>query len=94
MSIEIIGMACEFPGAHSPEELWENVLSGRRFFHRAPKVRPPSECFNADTAACIAGAVAEAACGLPDSVATVARRFLTEDLLVLMRFETAVQQRK
>jgi len=28
-SIAIIGMACVYPGAHSPEQLWENVLAGR-----------------------------------------------------------------
>ncbi|MGE5894814.1 MAG: beta-ketoacyl synthase N-terminal-like domain-containing protein, partial [bacterium] len=31
-SIAIIGMACIYPGAHSPEELWRNVLAGRRYF--------------------------------------------------------------
>jgi ADP-ribosyl-[dinitrogen reductase] hydrolase len=54
-------------------------------------------CFggDTDTVACIAGAVAEAAYGLPDSVATAARRYLTEDLrAVLVRFETALQLRK
>src|SRR5512147_2458946 len=41
--IAIIGMACEFPGAHSPGELWENVLAGRRFFRKAPPERLPPE---------------------------------------------------
>jgi enediyne polyketide synthase len=48
LSIAIIGMACEFPGAHSPEELWENVLAGRRFFRKAPPERLPSEYFDSD----------------------------------------------
>src|SRR5512135_3007205 len=39
-------MACEFPGAHSPEELWENVLAGRRFFRKAPPERLPPEYFD------------------------------------------------
>ncbi len=47
-SIAIIGMACEFPGAHSPEELWENVLAGRRFFRKAPPERLPPEYFDPD----------------------------------------------
>ena len=41
-------MACEFPGAHSPQELWENVLAGRRFFRRAPPERLPPEYFDKD----------------------------------------------
>lgn len=47
-AIAIIGMACEFPGAHSPEELWENVLAGRREFRKAPIERLPPEYFSAD----------------------------------------------
>ena len=41
-------MACEFPGAHSPEELWQNVLAGRRFFRKAPPERLPPEYFDPD----------------------------------------------
>jgi enediyne polyketide synthase len=47
-SIAIIGMACEFPGAHSPEELWENVLAGRRYFRKAPPERLPADYFDAN----------------------------------------------
>jgi acyl transferase domain-containing protein len=47
-SIAIVGMACEFPGAHSPGELWENVLAGRRYFRKAPKERLPAEYFDPD----------------------------------------------
>jgi enediyne polyketide synthase len=41
-SIAIVGMHCVYPGAHSPEELWENILAGRRYFRRAPDERLPS----------------------------------------------------
>ncbi len=42
---------------------------------------------DADTRACIAGAVAEAIHGLPNEIAATTRRYLTEDLLaVLQRF--------
>jgi len=41
-------MACEFPGGHSPEALWENVLAGRRYFRKAPPERLPPEYFDAD----------------------------------------------
>ena len=40
-NIAIIGMACIYPGAHSPEELWQNILAGRRFFRKAPAERFP-----------------------------------------------------
>ncbi|HJO93204.1 MAG TPA: SDR family NAD(P)-dependent oxidoreductase [Victivallales bacterium] len=42
-SIAVVGMACVFPGAHSPEELFENILAGRRYFRKSPKERLPSE---------------------------------------------------
>ena len=37
--IAIVGMACRYPGARSPDELWENVLAGRREFRRFPAER-------------------------------------------------------
>ena len=37
--IAVIGMACRYPDATSPTELWENVLAGRRAFRRLPDVR-------------------------------------------------------
>ncbi|WP_344237290.1 type I polyketide synthase, partial [Actinocorallia libanotica] len=37
--IAIIGMACRFPDAANPAELWENVLAGRRSFRRLPPER-------------------------------------------------------
>lgn len=38
-SIAIVGMACRYPGARSPEELWEDVLAQRRAFRRIPPER-------------------------------------------------------
>ncbi|MBT9314702.1 type I polyketide synthase [Leptothoe spongobia] len=37
--IAIVGMACCYPDAHSPAELWENVLAQRRSFRRMPPER-------------------------------------------------------
>ncbi len=64
--IAIVGMACRYPDAASPEQLWENVLAGRRAFRRLPDVRmrladywdpDPStpDRFYADTAAVLEG---------------------------------------
>ena len=39
MTIAIVGMACRYPGARSPVELWENVLAQRRAFRRIPPER-------------------------------------------------------
>ncbi len=44
-SIAIIGMGCVYPGAHSPEELWENVLAGRRYFRISPDERLPNRYY-------------------------------------------------
>ena len=38
-AIAIVGMACCYPDADSPTELWENVLAGRRAFRRIPAER-------------------------------------------------------
>ncbi len=35
----IVGMACEYPGARSPHELWANALASRRAFRRMPRER-------------------------------------------------------
>ncbi|HEY6968103.1 MAG TPA: SDR family NAD(P)-dependent oxidoreductase [Candidatus Angelobacter sp.] len=40
-AIAIIGMACRYPDARSPGELWENVLAQRRSFRRIPATRLP-----------------------------------------------------
>jgi enediyne polyketide synthase len=37
--IAIVGVACRYPDADSREELWENVLAGRRAFRRLPDER-------------------------------------------------------
>lgn len=44
-SIAIIGMACVYPDAGSPGELWENVLAQRRAFRRMPPERLRLEDF-------------------------------------------------
>lgn len=38
-AIAIIGMACRYPDAQSPFELWETVLARRRAFRKMPDVR-------------------------------------------------------
>jgi enediyne polyketide synthase len=38
-SIAIVGIACRYPDANSPNELWQNVLSRRRAFRRIPTCR-------------------------------------------------------
>ena len=38
-AVALVGMACRYPGADSPAELWENVLAGRRAFRRIPDAR-------------------------------------------------------
>jgi len=38
-SVAIVGMACVYPDARSPMELWENVLAQRRAFRRLPPER-------------------------------------------------------
>jgi enediyne polyketide synthase len=37
--VAIVGMACRYPDASSPGELWNNVLAGRRAFRRIPAER-------------------------------------------------------
>jgi enediyne polyketide synthase len=37
--IAIVGIACQYPDASSPADLWENVLAGRRAFRRIPDER-------------------------------------------------------
>jgi len=38
-AIAIVGMACRYPDARSPSELWENALAQRRAFRRIPAER-------------------------------------------------------
>ncbi|MET8367003.1 SDR family NAD(P)-dependent oxidoreductase [Micromonospora sp. NPDC005252] len=51
-SIAVVGMACRYPDARSPQELWENAIAGRRAFRRLPDVRMNADdYFDADPAA-------------------------------------------
>src|SRR5579864_8224815 len=47
-SIAIIGMACRYPDARSPRQLWENALAQRRSFRRIPQVRVCLDDYSAD----------------------------------------------
>jgi enediyne polyketide synthase len=49
--VAIVGMACRFPDAASPEELWENVLAGRQSFRAIPPERLDPGYYAADPAA-------------------------------------------
>jgi enediyne polyketide synthase len=50
--IAIVGIACRYPDAASPAELWENVLAGRRAFREIPAERLRLEDYwSADPAA-------------------------------------------
>lgn len=46
--IAIVGMACRYPGARTPAELWENVLARRRAFRRLPPERLRLEDYLSD----------------------------------------------
>jgi enediyne polyketide synthase len=51
-TLAIVGMACRYPDAASPQELWENVLSQRRAFRRIPAERLDlADYWSADRAA-------------------------------------------
>ncbi len=47
-AIAIVGMACEYPDARTPEELFENVMAGRRAFRRIPDERLPLDDYASD----------------------------------------------
>ena len=47
-AIAIVGMACLYPDARSPIELWENVLAQRRAFRRMPTERLSLEDYWSD----------------------------------------------
>ena len=50
--IAIVGLACRFPEAQTPQELWENVLAKRRAFRRLPAERLNlQDYFSADRSA-------------------------------------------
>jgi enediyne polyketide synthase len=37
--IAVVGIACRYPGASTPQQLWENILARRRQFRRIPDCR-------------------------------------------------------
>lgn len=41
--VAVVGMACRYPDADSPDRLWENVLAGRRAFRPIPRERLNTE---------------------------------------------------
>jgi enediyne polyketide synthase len=48
-AIDIVGMACCYPDAHDPLQLWDNVLAERRAFRRLPPERLSlADYFSAD----------------------------------------------
>ncbi len=61
-AVAIVGMACQYPDAGSPAELWANALAGRRAFRRMPSVRMnPDDYLAKDRAAPDSTYVLEAA---------------------------------
>src|ERR1041384_7728766 len=48
-SIAIVGMACRYPDARTPRELWENVLAQRSAFRRIPSERLRLEDYHDST---------------------------------------------
>jgi enediyne polyketide synthase len=50
--IAVVGVACRYPDAATPQQLWENVVTGRRAFRRLPAERMRLEDYwSADPAA-------------------------------------------
>jgi len=50
--VAVVGIACRYPDANSPAELWQNVLAGRRAFRRLPDERTPlADYYSPDPAA-------------------------------------------
>lgn len=50
-AIAIVGMACRYPDARTPDELWENILAQRQAFRRIPRERMRIDDYCADDAA-------------------------------------------
>ncbi|HYE07047.1 MAG TPA: SDR family NAD(P)-dependent oxidoreductase [Planctomycetota bacterium] len=46
--IAIVGMACRFPEADAPDELWRNALGQRQAFRRIPRARLPLDEYGGD----------------------------------------------
>ncbi|WP_037908724.1 type I polyketide synthase [Actinacidiphila yeochonensis] len=50
--IAVVGVACRYPDADSPDEFWRNILAGRRAFRRMPEERTSlDDYYAADPAA-------------------------------------------
>ena len=48
-AIAVIGLACQYPDASTPRQLWENILTCRRQFRRIPDCRLPlADYYDAD----------------------------------------------
>ncbi len=48
-AIAVIGLACRYPDAATPRQLWENILARRRQFRRIPDCRLPlADYYDAD----------------------------------------------
>lgn len=41
--IAVVGIACRYPDAENPDQLWQNVLAGRRAFRKLPDQRMRAE---------------------------------------------------
>lgn len=46
--IAVVGMACWYPGARTPLELWENILGKRQQFRRFREERMPAVDYHSD----------------------------------------------
>ena len=46
--IAIVGIACKYPDANNPDDLWNNVLTQRRAFRNIPKNRLSEDYFSAN----------------------------------------------
>ena len=45
--IAVVGLACWYPGARDPRQLWENILARRRQFRQIPDMRmPPADYYH------------------------------------------------
>src|SRR5262245_23730688 len=64
--IAIVGLACEYPDARTPDELWRNVLAGRRAFRSFPPERLRLEDYAADDPDAIDATTATAGAFLTD----------------------------
>ena len=48
-SIAVVGLACWYPGACNPRQLWENILARRQQFRQIPDRRmPPADYYHPD----------------------------------------------